>query len=184
MTPAGLYHPTTPAASWAAFRRGGRSSSIWPSSPTSSIAQPRRSVDRRANAVEVATEGRHDPCVGIRATPIAEAMLALVLMDYACATAPSAATWPVRRRAFQPAKIDVESRAAFPPGAGVVAEGNMQVDHHDLIRISGHARRHRRAEAVGNAHFAKFLRPTIADRQGSKIWKEHDMPVSDFHRKT
>ena len=51
--------------------------------PTSSIAQPRRSVDVQGNAVEVATEGRHDPCVGIRATPIAEAMLALVLMDHA-----------------------------------------------------------------------------------------------------
>ncbi len=51
--------------------------------PTSSIAQPRRSIDSQGNAIEVATEGRHDPCVGIRATPIAEAMLALVLMDHA-----------------------------------------------------------------------------------------------------
>ena len=51
--------------------------------PTSSIAQPRRSIDVHGNAIEVATEGRHDPCVGIRATPIAEAMLALVLMDHA-----------------------------------------------------------------------------------------------------
>jgi chorismate synthase len=51
--------------------------------PTSSIAQARRSIDRQGNAIEVATEGRHDPCVGIRATPIAEAMLALVLIDHA-----------------------------------------------------------------------------------------------------
>jgi chorismate synthase len=51
--------------------------------PTSSIAQPRRSIDIHGNAIEVATEGRHDPCVGIRATPIAEAMLALVLIDHA-----------------------------------------------------------------------------------------------------
>lgn len=51
--------------------------------PTSSIAQPRRSVDAHGNPIEVATQGRHDPCVGIRATPIAEAMLALVLMDHA-----------------------------------------------------------------------------------------------------
>lgn len=51
--------------------------------PTSSIAQPRNSIDRLGNAIEVATEGRHDPCVGIRATPIAEAMLALVLIDHA-----------------------------------------------------------------------------------------------------
>ncbi|UCV02870.1 chorismate synthase [Dechloromonas denitrificans] len=51
--------------------------------PTSSIAQPRRSIDIHGKAIEVATEGRHDPCVGIRATPIAEAMLALVLIDHA-----------------------------------------------------------------------------------------------------
>jgi len=51
--------------------------------PTSSIRVPRRSVNVRGEAVSVATEGRHDPCVGIRATPIAEAMLACVLMDHA-----------------------------------------------------------------------------------------------------
>ena len=51
--------------------------------PTSSIAQARRSIDAQGNPIEVATEGRHDPCVGIRATPIAEAMLALVLIDHA-----------------------------------------------------------------------------------------------------
>ncbi|HEX4584163.1 MAG TPA: chorismate synthase [Burkholderiaceae bacterium] len=51
--------------------------------PTSSIRLPRRSVDLNYRAVTVSTQGRHDPCVGIRATPIAEAMLALVLMDQA-----------------------------------------------------------------------------------------------------
>jgi chorismate synthase len=51
--------------------------------PTSSIRIPRRSVDKAGQPVEVATTGRHDPCVGIRATPIAEAMLALVLIDHA-----------------------------------------------------------------------------------------------------
>jgi chorismate synthase len=51
--------------------------------PTSSIRIPRRSINKAGEAVEVSTEGRHDPCVGIRATPIAEAMLALVLMDHA-----------------------------------------------------------------------------------------------------
>ena len=50
--------------------------------PTSSIATPRRSIDIHGNAVEIATHGRHDPCVGLRAAPIAEAMLALVLMDH------------------------------------------------------------------------------------------------------
>ena len=51
--------------------------------PTSSIRLPRHSVNRAGEAVMVATHGRHDPCVGIRATPIAEAMLALVLIDHA-----------------------------------------------------------------------------------------------------
>ena len=51
--------------------------------PTSSIRLPGQSVNVRGESVEVSTTGRHDPCVGIRATPIAEAMLALVLMDHA-----------------------------------------------------------------------------------------------------
>jgi chorismate synthase len=51
--------------------------------PTSSIRIPRKSIDKQGNPVMVETNGRHDPCVGIRATPIAEAMLALVLMDHA-----------------------------------------------------------------------------------------------------
>jgi chorismate synthase len=51
--------------------------------PTSSIRLDRRSIDKQGEAVTVNTHGRHDPCVGIRATPIAEAMLALVLIDHA-----------------------------------------------------------------------------------------------------
>ena len=51
--------------------------------PTSSIRTPRQSVNLQSQPVMVETHGRHDPCVGIRATPIAEAMLALVLMDHA-----------------------------------------------------------------------------------------------------
>ncbi len=50
--------------------------------PTSSIRLPGQSIDVEGNPVEVITTGRHDPCVGIRATPIAEAMLAVVLMDH------------------------------------------------------------------------------------------------------
>jgi chorismate synthase len=50
--------------------------------PTSSIVVPGRSIDVAGKPVEVSTTGRHDPCVGIRAVPIAEAMLALVLMDH------------------------------------------------------------------------------------------------------
>ena len=51
--------------------------------PTSSILTPRESIDMTGNSTEVITKGRHDPCVGIRATPIAEAMLALVVMEHA-----------------------------------------------------------------------------------------------------
>ena len=50
--------------------------------PTSSIRIPGRTIDVQGQPVEVVTTGRHDPCVGIRATPIAEAMLAIVLMDH------------------------------------------------------------------------------------------------------
>ncbi|HCX82401.1 MAG: chorismate synthase [Curvibacter sp. RIFCSPHIGHO2_12_FULL_63_18] len=50
--------------------------------PTSSIITPRDSIDSQGNPTQVITKGRHDPCVGIRATPIAEAMLALVVMDH------------------------------------------------------------------------------------------------------
>jgi chorismate synthase len=50
--------------------------------PTSSIRIPGRSIDVHGNPVDIITTGRHDPCVGIRATPIAEAMMAIVLMDH------------------------------------------------------------------------------------------------------
>jgi len=50
--------------------------------PTSSLHLPGRSINRAGEAIEVVTKGRHDPCVGIRATPIAEAMMAITLMDH------------------------------------------------------------------------------------------------------
>jgi chorismate synthase len=50
--------------------------------PTSSLRLPGRSVDQDGKEIEIVTKGRHDPCVGIRATPIVEAMMALVLMDH------------------------------------------------------------------------------------------------------
>ena len=71
--------------------------------PTSSIRLPGRTVNVKGEAVEVATTGRHDPCVGIRATPIAEAMLAIVLMDHA-----------LRHRAQNP---DVKSPTPIIPGS-------------------------------------------------------------------
>jgi chorismate synthase len=73
--------------------------------PTSSLRLPGRSVNVRGEPVEVITTGRHDPCVGIRATPIAEAMMALVLMDHA-----------LRHRA-QNADVEV-SLPPIPPQAG------------------------------------------------------------------
>ena len=51
--------------------------------PTSSITMPGETIDLHGASVEVVTTGRHDPCVGVRATPIVEAMMALVLMDHA-----------------------------------------------------------------------------------------------------
>ena len=50
--------------------------------PTSSLRLPGKSINQQGEAINVVTEGRHDPCVGIRATPIAEAMMAIVLMDH------------------------------------------------------------------------------------------------------
>ncbi|MFP6745451.1 MAG: chorismate synthase [Alphaproteobacteria bacterium] len=50
--------------------------------PTSSVLTPQRSVDRHGNDIEVSTKGRHDPCVGIRAVPVGEAMVACVLADH------------------------------------------------------------------------------------------------------
>ena len=50
--------------------------------PTCSILIPRRTIDRFGNETEIVTKGRHDPCVGIRAVPVGEAMLAIVLADH------------------------------------------------------------------------------------------------------
>jgi chorismate synthase len=50
--------------------------------PTSSILSPRRTVDRKGGETDITTKGRHDPCVGIRAVPVGEAMMACVLADH------------------------------------------------------------------------------------------------------
>jgi chorismate synthase len=65
--------------------------------PTSSILSPRKTVDRYGNETEIVTRGRHDPCVGIRAVPIGEAMVACVLADHYLrhrAQVGDGATWP------------------------------------------------------------------------------------------
>ena len=51
--------------------------------PTSSILSPRKTIDVRGAETEIVTRGRHDPCVGIRAVPVGEAMMAIVLADHA-----------------------------------------------------------------------------------------------------
>jgi chorismate synthase len=50
--------------------------------PTSSVSVPGKTIDRAGQQTDIVTKGRHDPCVGLRATPIAEAMVALVLVDH------------------------------------------------------------------------------------------------------
>ena len=50
--------------------------------PTSSILTPRRTITRAGTETEIVTKGRHDPCVGIRAVPVAEAMAACVILDH------------------------------------------------------------------------------------------------------
>ena len=83
--------------------------------PTSSIRLDRHSIDKSGNAVVVNTHGRHDPCVGIRATPIVEAMLAIVLMDHALrhrAQNADVATTTPRIAAQAPGDVVARLRAA------------------------------------------------------------------------
>jgi len=79
--------------------------------PTSSIRLDRHTIDKAGNAVVVNTHGRHDPCVGIRATPIAEAMLAIVLMDHA-----------LRHRAQNAGVATATPRIAAQASADVIAK--------------------------------------------------------------
>jgi chorismate synthase len=68
--------------------------------PTSSILTPRRTVDRYGNETEISTKGRHDPCVGIRAVPIGEAMVACVIADHFLrhrAQVGEGTAWPFKR---------------------------------------------------------------------------------------
>ena len=112
---AGLPVESTPAASSAASRPGRTSSSSIAVKPTSSIRLDRHSIDKAGAPVIVNTHGRHDPCVGIRATPIAEAMLALVLMDHALRHRAQNADVDLSRRrsiaAQAPADVDRQAQA-------------------------------------------------------------------------
>ena len=75
--------PTTQAAFWAASRPASPIVARFAVKPTSSILSPRKTIDIDGNETEIVTKGRHDPCVGIRAVPVGEAMMALVLADHA-----------------------------------------------------------------------------------------------------
>jgi len=88
--------------------------------PTSSIRLDRRSIDKAGNAVIVNTHGRHDPCVGLRATPIAEAMVALVLMDHA-----------LRHRAQNADVVTATPKLAAQASAEVVARLRRAVEVED-----------------------------------------------------
>jgi len=90
--------------------------------PTSSIRLDRRSIDKAGTPVVVNTHGRHDPCVGIRATPIAEAMLAIVLMDHA-----------LRHRAQNCDVVCATPKIAAQAPTGVVAKpgGTSPIDNPD-----------------------------------------------------
>ena len=101
---------TTRAASSAASRPGQDVVVTIAVKPTSSIRLDRRSIDKAGKPVIVNTHGRHDPCVGIRATPIAEAMLALVLIDHA-----------LRHRAQNADVVTTTPRIPAPAPADVVA---------------------------------------------------------------
>jgi chorismate synthase len=83
--------------------------------PTSSIRLPRRTIDRAGKPTVIETHGRHDPCVGIRATPICEAMMALTLMDHALrhrAQNADVETGTPRVPAQAPAEVIAKLRAA------------------------------------------------------------------------
>ncbi|MBK6678316.1 MAG: chorismate synthase [Rhodocyclaceae bacterium] len=84
--------------------------------PTSSIRIPRRTIDKAGHAALISTEGRHDPCVGIRAVPVAEAMMLIVLMDHA-----------LRHRA-QCADVRCPT-PKIAPGTGGPAAGPMETRH-------------------------------------------------------
>jgi len=90
--------------------------------PTSSVRLDRRSIDKAGHAVIVNTHGRHDPCVGIRATPIAEAMLAIVLIDHA-----------LRHRAQNADVVTATPRIAAqaPADAGATAKTASSIDDPD-----------------------------------------------------
>ena len=79
---AGRFSPTTPAASSAASPPASSVVARLAFKPTSSILTPRRTIDRAGEETEIVTKGRHDPCVGIRAMPVGEAMMACVLADH------------------------------------------------------------------------------------------------------
>ena len=81
MTGSRAFSPTTPAAILGGISTGQPIVARFAVKPTSSILSPRRTITRDFEETEIVTKGRHDPCVGIRAVPVGEAMMACVLAD-------------------------------------------------------------------------------------------------------
>src|SRR5262249_15791193 len=89
--------------------------------PTSSILTPRKTVDRFGHDTDVATKGRHDPCVGIRAVPIGEAMVACVLADH----------YLMHR-----GKVGEGTAWPFKPGAGRPFRGRAVAENHQRVEAA------------------------------------------------
>ena len=136
LTPTGFL-PITPAARSAASPPGQPIVVHLSLKPTSSIQIPGRTIDVAGNAVEVATTGRHDPCVGLRAVPIAEAMLAIVLMDHylrhraqnADVVSPDAGHHAARERSAQQERSTMSKsfRVAVVGATGLVGDTMVRV---------------------------------------------------------
>jgi uncharacterized protein YdcH (DUF465 family) len=149
--------------------------------PTSSIRLPRKTINVAGEATEISTLGRHDPCVGIRATPIAEAMLALVLIDAALRHRAQCADVAVRPRRF-PGRPQGNRLIRFSKLFQNLYSGQeiMRVDHHDLYTEFPDMRDAIDAlKAEGGYIGSLFGR---YNRLTGKVedLEEHDMPVGDF----
>ena len=102
--------------------------------PTSSILTPRRTVDRYGDETEIMTKGRHDPCVGIRAVPIGEAMVACVIADhYLRQRGQVGDTSGMAVRTI--GRVSIDKNAAYPPGEGGRNRGERRIvtDNHQRV---------------------------------------------------
>ena len=130
--------------------------------PTSSILTPRRTVDRYGHETEISTKGRHDPCVGIRAVPIGEAMVACVIADHY-----------LRHRGQVGDKPGMAVRAALEARRG---RGNDMDDAHQHIQHGG-----RRLRARRDRHRHRRRRPRERGRPVRRRRPVHDREDGVHH---